>query len=99
MALTKKEVEALAHLARLNLTGEELERFGGQLEAILGYVDRLNGLDLSGVEPTTHVQPVTDRVREDRPEQGLTPADVAANAADFKAGSVRVPKILEESDE
>jgi aspartyl-tRNA(Asn)/glutamyl-tRNA(Gln) amidotransferase subunit C len=53
MALTRKEVEALAHLARLNLTPEELERFGGQLEAILGYVERLNGLDLSNMEPTT----------------------------------------------
>ena len=80
MALTRKDVEAIAHLARLSLTEAELARYGAQLEAILGYVESLNKLPLEGVEPTTHV----------------SPAEVEAMAPEFRAGSVRVPRILEE---
>ncbi len=96
MALNRKDVEGIAHLARLSLTEAELERFGAQLEAILGYVESLNKLPLEGVEPTTHVSPATDRTRPDQPAPGLAQADVAAIAPEFKAGSVRVPRILEE---
>ena len=52
MALTRKDVEGIAHLARLSLTEAELARYGAQLEAILGYVDSLNRLPLEGVEPS-----------------------------------------------
>jgi len=96
MALTRKEVEAIAHLARLSLTEAELEKYGAQLEAILGYVESLNKLPLEGVEPTTHVSPATDRTRTDNPAPGLTQAEVGAIAPEFRAGSVRVPRILEE---
>ncbi len=95
MALTRKNVEDIAHLARLNLTTEELERYGTQLEAILGYVEMLNQLDLEGVEPTTQVLALCDRMRKDEPQPGLTPEDVEAIAPEFKAGSVKVPRILE----
>ena len=96
MALTRKDVEEIAHLARLNLTAEELDRYGTQLDAILGYVETLNQLDLEGVEPTTQVLNLTDRMRKDDPQPGLTPEDVEAIAPEFKAGSVKVPRILEE---
>lgn len=95
MALTRKQVEEIAHLARLNLTPEELDRFGAQLDSVLGYVEKLNELDLDGVEPTAHVLPVTDRGRADEERPGLSPDDVEAMAPDFRAGSVRVPRILE----
>ena len=96
MALTRNEVEAIAHLARLNLSDEELERFRPQLEAILGYVENLSQLDLSQVEPTTYVLSVSDRFRDDKIEPGLPAGELEANAPDFKAGAVRVPRILEE---
>jgi aspartyl-tRNA(Asn)/glutamyl-tRNA(Gln) amidotransferase subunit C len=96
MALTRQDVEALAHLARLTLSPEELERFGEQLGGILEYVDRLNRLDLSGAEPTTHAVPVGNRFREDAVAPGLPQEAVTANAPDIRAGSVRVPRILEE---
>ncbi len=96
MPLKKEEVAAIGHLARLTLTDEELERFGPQLDAILGYVASLNKLDLAGAAPTTHVQEATDRLRADTVQPGISPEDVAANAPDFKAGSVRVPRILED---
>jgi aspartyl-tRNA(Asn)/glutamyl-tRNA(Gln) amidotransferase subunit C len=96
MALTRKDVEAIAHLARLSLTEAELARYGAQLDSILGYVESLNKLPLEGVEPTTHVSPATDRTRPDEPAPSLVPADVEAMAPEFRAGSVRVPRILEE---
>ena len=95
MALTRKDVEDIAHLSRLVLTDAELERFGAQLGAILEHVQTLNKMDLTGVEPTTSVQEDVDRFREDRIAPGLAPADLEAIAPEFRAGSVRVPKILE----
>lgn len=95
MALTRTEVERLAHLARLHLSQPELERYGAQLDAILGYVETLGKLDLTGVEPTAGVSADTDRSRPDVPAPSLTPDDLAAIAPEFRAGSVRVPKILE----
>lgn len=96
MALTQKEIEAIAHLARLNLSQEELDRFGPQLEQILGYVESLGALDLAKVEPTTYVLDITNRFRKDETRPGLRPEEVEANAPEFKAGSVRVPRILDE---
>jgi len=95
MALTRAEVERIAHLARLSLTPEELDRYGAQLDAILGYVETLGKLDLAGVEPTVGVSAETDRVRPDAPGVSLTPDDLAAIAPETRAGQVRVPKILE----
>jgi aspartyl-tRNA(Asn)/glutamyl-tRNA(Gln) amidotransferase subunit C len=96
MGFTRKDVEAVAHLARLSLSEAELARFGAQLEAIVGYVEKLNTLPLEGVEPTSTVSPATDRTRLDVPSPGLLPADVEAMAPEFRAGSIRVPRILEE---
>lgn len=96
MALTSAEVERIAHLARLHLTPAELEKYGAQLDAILGYVQTLGKLDLAGVEPTAGVSAETDRTRTDTPTPSLTPDDLAAIAPEFRAGSVRVPKILED---
>jgi aspartyl-tRNA(Asn)/glutamyl-tRNA(Gln) amidotransferase subunit C len=65
MKITKKEVEYVARLARLSLTNEEKEKFTGQLEAILEYIDKLNELDTKDVQPTSHVLPLSNVWRED----------------------------------
>ncbi len=96
MGLSREDVARIAHLARLDLPPEELDRFGRQLADILGYVEKLNALSLEGVEPTAHALPVTDRDRPDGNAPGLTPDDVAAMAPEFRHGSVRVPRIMEE---
>jgi len=96
MALTREDVAKIAHLARLELTPEEMDKYLHQLAAILGYVDTLNKLDLKGVEPTAHVLTVTDRDRPDTVTPGLTPEDIAKNAPEFRHGMVRVPRIMEE---
>lgn len=66
MKITKEEVERVAHLARLNLSAEELETMTSQLDTILSYVAKLDELDTTGVQPMTHAFSVSNAFREDR---------------------------------
>ncbi len=65
MAIGRKEVGHIAALARLSLTDEEAQRLIKDLNAILGYVEKLDALDTKGVEPTSHTLEVTNAFRED----------------------------------
>ncbi|MFA6394304.1 MAG: Asp-tRNA(Asn)/Glu-tRNA(Gln) amidotransferase subunit GatC [Patescibacteria group bacterium] len=65
MQLTKKEIEHIAKLARLDLTDAELEKYGGQLSGILGYIDMLKEVDTAGVEPTAQVTGLLNVLRDD----------------------------------
>jgi aspartyl-tRNA(Asn)/glutamyl-tRNA(Gln) amidotransferase subunit C len=65
MELTKEQIEHIAKLARLELTDEELKKFGGQLSAVLGYIDQLREVDTKGVLPTAQVTGLTNVLRED----------------------------------
>src|SRR5690606_17421489 len=65
LGVTMKDTEHVAKLARLALTDAEKEMFTKQMNAILAYAQKLNELDTSGVEPTTHVFPVVNVMRED----------------------------------
>jgi aspartyl-tRNA(Asn)/glutamyl-tRNA(Gln) amidotransferase subunit C len=95
MALTKKDVEYVARLARLELTEDEKDLYTRQLGAILEYVEKLKTLDTSKVEPTTHVLPLRNVMREDELKEGLSRDEALANAPDKAKGCFRVPKILE----
>ena len=55
MQLSKEEIQHIAKLARLELTDKELEKYGGQLSAVLNYIDQLKEVDVKGVEPTAQV--------------------------------------------
>ncbi|WP_028563306.1 Asp-tRNA(Asn)/Glu-tRNA(Gln) amidotransferase subunit GatC [Paenibacillus pinihumi] len=95
MSITIKDVEHVAALARLELSEEEKEQFTGQLNAILKYAEKLGELDTDNVEPTSHVQPITNVMREDvsRPSTGVEKA--MRNAPDEEDGQFRVPAVLE----
>ena len=95
MKITKAEVEHVARLARLELSGAEVETFTGQMDAILAYVEKLNELDTSGVVPTAHAVPMENAFREDevRPSIGVDKA--LANAPGRVEGFFRVPKVIE----
>jgi len=95
MKITKAEVEHVARLARLELSAAEVETFTGQMDAILAYVEKLNGLDTSGVIPTAHAVPMENSFREDevRPSIGVDKA--LANAPERAEGFFRVPKVIE----
>ena len=96
MKITLKEVEHVARLARLELTAEEKERMRVQLDSILSYIDKLNELDTSAVEPTSHVLPMTNVFREDEVMPSLSQEEVLTNAPDRHEFFFRVPRILEE---
>lgn len=94
--ITRKEVEHVARLARLELTEEEKGQMTAQLDAILGYFDKLNELDTSTVEPTTTVIPMVSVMREDEARPSLLQEDALANAPDREDVFFRVPRIIED---
>lgn len=93
--MTKEEVIEVAHLARLAITDEEAEHFADQLEAITNAMELLNELDTENVEPTTHVLPLVNVMREDKSIEGLPRELVMKNVKEHEGGQVRVPTILD----
>lgn len=96
MKITRQEVDHVARLARLGLSEDEKERMRTELDSILTYVDKLNQLDTSQVEPTSHVIPMTNVFREDEVRPSLPQEQSLANAPDRHGEFFRVPRILEE---
>ena len=94
--ITRREVEHVARLARLELSEGEKDLMTAQLDRILGYMDKLNELDMSQVEPTSHVIPMVNVMREDEAKPSLSPDDALANAPDRETPSFRVPRIIED---
>ena len=94
--ITRKEVEHVARLARLELTEEEKQRLTAQLDAILGYIDTLNQVDTSKVEPTTTVIPMASVMRDDEARPSLKQEEALANAPDREDVFFQVPRILED---
>ena len=91
MSITREEVLHVARLARLELTEEEVERFAGQLSAILDAVSKVSELDLSDVPPTSHPLAVSNVWDEDEPRPCLPLEDVFANAPDRDGDYFRTP--------
>ena len=90
------EVEHVARLARLALDADEKERMRSQLDAILGYVEQLRRVDTAGVEPTAHVLPLVNVMRDDEVRPSYPVDAMLQNAPDAHEGQFRVPRILEE---
>ncbi|OIP80654.1 MAG: hypothetical protein AUK20_01165 [Parcubacteria group bacterium CG2_30_45_37] len=65
MKLSKQEIQDIAKLARLDLTEAELEKYGGQLSAVLSYIDQLKEVNVKGVEPAAQVTGLENVLRED----------------------------------
>jgi len=95
MKIDLERVRYVAALARLELAAGEEERLTGQLNAILAYMDQLAEVDTTGVEPTSHVLPLTNVLRDDVVGACLPNAEALANAPDADQGHFAVPKILE----
>ena len=95
VAAEEIDVAYVAQLATIRLTDEEARLFQRQLPVILAYVDKLRRLDVSGIEPTSHGQPVYNVLREDVPEPGLDPERVLANAPARLRDTFKVPRIVE----
>jgi len=95
MSLSADDVRWVAHLARLELSEEELATLTPQLQAIVGYVDQLRQVNTEGVEPLAHPLPIHNVFRDDELAASL-PADAAlANAPARQGDFYRVPAVLE----
>ena len=94
--ITLAEVEHVARLARLALDAGEKDRMRSQLDAILGYVEQLRRVDTAGVEPTAHVLPLANVMRDDEVRPSYPVEAMLANAPEARDGQFRVPRILEE---
>lgn len=93
--ISNEQVKHVAHLARLAVSEEEVEKFTKQLDAIITYFEELNELDTTGVKPTSHVLNMKNVLREDVPKEGLPVEEVLKNAPDQKDGQFRVPATFE----
>jgi len=98
--MAKKIDEALvrkvAKLARLELSEDEIEEFTVQLSAILDYMEKMNELDTSNVEPLAHCLPISNRFRDDNVKASLGTEKTLANAPQRDGEFFKVPKILDE---
>ena len=95
-SITRDDVAHLARLARLALDDDEIDRFGPQLDVILGAVSRISELDTADVPPTSHALSLTNVTRPDEVRPGLTQSQALAMAPAAEDGRFRVPRILGE---
>lgn len=95
MKITQKDVEHVARLARLTLAPEELELMTSQMDAILGYVDKLNELDTEGIEPTAHAVPMANAFRADENRTSIGIERALQNAPQAGDDCFTVPKVIE----
>ena len=96
MPLSRDQVEHVAHLARVGVTEEDIERFSHQLSDVLDYFERLDRVDIEGVPPTSHTLPLHNVMREDETEPSFDVDDILANAPNQQERRFRVRAILEE---
>lgn len=94
MAIDKKTVENIAHLSRLSLSEGEAQNLAKELGDILGYVDKLNKLNVVSVEPMSHVLAIKNVYRKDIPKESLAPDKALGNAPQKEGGLFRVPRII-----
>jgi len=92
--ITPEEVQKIARLAHLEFDADGIEQMSTELSAILDYVEALQELDTSGVEPTSHAVPTAMRLREDMVDARLTREEVLQNAPAQSEGQFQVPKVV-----
>jgi aspartyl-tRNA(Asn)/glutamyl-tRNA(Gln) amidotransferase subunit C len=95
MSVDRDTVKRVARLARIKVSEEEAEALRGELNAILGFVEQLNEIDVTGVEPMTSVTPMAMKKRSDEVTDGGKVADIVANAPLTEGGYFLVPKVVE----
>ncbi|MFH1198702.1 MAG: Asp-tRNA(Asn)/Glu-tRNA(Gln) amidotransferase subunit GatC [Candidatus Omnitrophota bacterium] len=95
MSIDKQVVAHVAHLARIELEDKELDKLSTQLEDILRFIDKLSKLDVSKVEPTSHILPIKNVLRDDLPGISLSNEQVLANAPQKEGNFFVVPKVIE----
>ena len=95
MSVDLATVKRVAHLARIRVTDDEAEALKGELNAILGFVEQLNEVNVEGVEPMTSVLPMAMKRHQDRVTDGEIAADIVAHAPLAEDHYFVVPKVVE----
>ncbi len=95
MSVDISTVKRVAHLARIAVNDDDAERMTGELNAILGFVEQLNEVNVDGIEPMTSVTPMDMRMRQDKVTDGGIAAAVVANAPGTEDNFFVVPKVVE----
>jgi aspartyl-tRNA(Asn)/glutamyl-tRNA(Gln) amidotransferase subunit C len=95
MSVDGTTVRRIAHLARLRVSDAEVEPLAAELNGILGWIEQLGEVDVTGIEPMTSVLPLKLRWREDAVTDGGYPDKVLANAPAATHGFFGVPKVIE----
>ena len=95
MSIDRETARRVAKLARIKVEEDELDALAGEFNAILGFVEQLNEVDVEGVEPMTSVTPMRLKRREDVVTEGDQADKVLSNAPDAREGFFAVPKVVE----
>ncbi|MBU4251885.1 MAG: Asp-tRNA(Asn)/Glu-tRNA(Gln) amidotransferase subunit GatC [Candidatus Omnitrophica bacterium] len=95
MSIDKETIKHVAHLARIELQPNELDKLSGELDEILGFIDKLKYLNLEQVKPASHILPINNVLREDEPHVSLTSEKALENAPSKQGNFFSVPKIIE----
>ena len=93
--IDNKIVEYVANLARIELKADELKRLAGELSHILDFIDKLKGVDVDNVSPTSHAISVENVLRDDLPEGSLPVEKAITNAPLKKKNLFLVPRVIE----
>ena len=95
MSVDAATVKRIGRLARIRVEEDEVEKYQGEINAILGFVEQLGEVDVEGVEPMTSVTPIQLRRREDKVTDGGYPERVVKNAPLTEDNFFMVPKVIE----
>jgi aspartyl-tRNA(Asn)/glutamyl-tRNA(Gln) amidotransferase subunit C len=95
MSVDADTVKRIGRLARIRIEAGDVEKYRGELNTILGFVEQLNEVDVSGVEPMTSVTPMQLRRRPDKVTDGGYPEKIVANAPLTEDNFFMVPKVIE----
>ena len=95
MSVSKKDVQYIANLARLKFSEEETENLAGEMNKILDYMETLEEVDTSDVEPLEHVIELEYRFRDDKAKEPVSHEDALKNAPDADTDYFRVPRVIE----
>ena len=95
MSVDAATVKRIGRLARIRIEESEVATYQGELNAILGFVEQLDEVNVEGVEPMTSVTPMTLRRREDKITDGGYPEKIVANAPLSEDNFFEVPKVVE----
>jgi aspartyl-tRNA(Asn)/glutamyl-tRNA(Gln) amidotransferase subunit C len=95
MSIDAQTVRRIAHLARIAVADEEVEHLGGEINAILAFVEQLSEVNVEGVEPMTSVMPMAMKKRHDVVNDGENSDAVLHNAPAREGNFFTVPKVVE----